>query len=236
MTAYASANTVQRLIRLAYMDAGYLQEGEQPNGDQYSDGLMRLNDIVNIWQTQGLKLWTVQDLAIPLVAGKGKYQLGPAGDVVILRPIKVIDAYYLDSSSVRRPLISASWTDFIRLAQPAQQGSINTYFVDKQISATYVGFWLIPDANAAKGSVHLIIQNQAGNSVSLTDSPPLPIEWFIALRWALAEEISTGQPDTIVARCQNKAASYKEILENQDVENSPTFFTPDQRGSGNVYR
>ena len=55
----------------------------------------------------------------------------------------------------------------------------------------------------------------------------------MALRWALADDISTGQPEAIMNRCKANALTYLEALENWDVEDVSTQFTVDSR---NDYR
>jgi hypothetical protein len=221
--------TAQRIIRMAYKDAGLIQDGDEPTGEQYADGLMRLNDIANLWQTQGLKLWLNQDLGVPLIAGQGNYSLGPGGSVDMAKPMRVIESYYLDSSGIRRPLVPLSWDDYFRLSQVNQTGQINSYFVNKQQFKLDLFFWNIPDALAATGTVHLLIQNQITQMVSLTDTTAFPIEWSMGLRWGLADELATGQPQTIMDRCERKATAYRQALEDWDVEDAPTSFTPDQR-------
>lgn len=214
---------------MAYKDAGLIQDGDEPTGEQYADGLMRLNDIANLWQTQGLKLWLNQDLGVPLIAGQGNYSLGPGGSVDMAKPMRVIESYYLDSSGIRRPLVPLSWDDYFRLSQVNQTGQINSYFVNKQQFKLDLFFWNIPDALAATGTVHLLIQNQITQMVSLTDTTAFPIEWSMGLRWGLADELSTGQPQAIMDRCERKATAYRQALEDWDVEDAPTSFTPDQR-------
>jgi hypothetical protein len=194
-------------------------------------GWMLLQDMVNLWVTQGLKLFMTSDLGIPMVQGQNLYTVGPGGTVNMVRPLQVIEAYWQDQYSVRRPLIPLSWDDWIRLSQVNQQGEVNSYFVDKQTSVFNVWAWLTPDANAALGQMHLIIRNgyQTYSFQNLTDAVGFPVEWYLALRWGLADELSTGQPERIVARCQSKAEMYRQALEGWDVEDAPTFFVPDQR-------
>ena len=221
--------TAQRIIRMAYKDAGLIQEGDEPSGEQYADGLTRLNDIANLWQTQGLKLWTIQDIAVPLVAGKATYTLAPGGSVDMAKPMRIIESYYLDQNQIRRPLIPLSWHDWATLSQTNQQGQINSYFVNKQQNAIYVSFWLIPDYNASLGTVHLITQTRITQMVMLTDETAFPLEWSMGLRWGLADELATGQPQAIMDRCERRATAYREKLEDWDVEDAPTSFAPDQR-------
>lgn len=230
MTSSPTFHTAQRLIRFAYKDAGLVQDGDEPNGEQYADGLSRLNDMINLWQTQGLKLFLIQDIAIPLVTGKGAYTMYPAGDVAMVKPLRIIQAYNLDPSNIRRPLVVLSREEYTRLSQVTQTGQINSYFVDKQADRLVVHLWLVPDAQAALGQAHVITEVQATNMTSLTDEDGFPIEWAMALRWGLADELATGQPAAIMQRCESKAVYYRSMLEDWDVEDAPTTFAPDQRG------
>ena len=229
MTSPVTFQTAQRIIRMAHKDAGLIQDGDEPHGEQYADALMRLNDMINLWQTQGLKLFLQEDKEVPLTAGKATYTLSPTGDVQMVKPLRVLQAYYLDVNQTRRPLIPLSWEEHTRLSQVTQLGQINSYFVNKQAAELIVKFWLVPDATAATGTVHLILETQAPNMVSLTDNVGFPIEWAMALRWGLADELATGQPMSIMQRCEAKAMMYREALEAWDVEDASTTFTPDQR-------
>lgn len=228
MTAPAD-NTPASIIGDAYLDAGILQEGDSPNGEQIVTGMRKLTDIINLWQTQGLKLWLNVDTTVPLVAGQGTYVFSPTGDVVMTKPMRVIQAYYKDSTGIRRPLVVLSWDDYLRLSQVNQSGAINSYFVNKQDTQLSVFFWLLPDATAATGTAHLLLQVQVTDFINVTETMNFPIEWRIALRWGLADEFSTGQPQAIMDRCQQRALTYRTMLEDWDVEDAPTRFVPDSR-------
>ena len=229
MTAFNSAD---RIITLAMRDAGYLQEGDLPTADQYVENLLRLNDLINLWQTQGLKLWLQYDLTVPLVAGQATYSLGPGGSVNMTKPMRVLDSsYYIDTNDVKRPLTPLSRDDYNRLSNVTQTGAINSFFVDKQQLQLVVTFWLVPDATAAAGSVVLLIQQQVAQVAAITDAMNFPQEWFLALRWGLADEICTGQPQAIMDRCAAKASAFFTALEGWDVEDPGTTFAPDHRSA-----
>ena len=228
MTAPAD-NTPISIIEDAFQDAGLLPQGETPSSEQIVSGMRKLTDLINLWQTQGLKLWLNVDTPIPLVAGQGTYTMYPSGDIAMVKPMRAVDAYYIDVSGIRRPLIPLSWNDYIRLSQVNQTGAINSYFINKQQTQLSVFFWLIPDATAATGAAHLLLQTQVTNFISVTETMNFPIEWRIALRWGLADELATGQPQAIMDRCQQRAMQYRDMLENWDVEDAPTRVTPDGR-------
>lgn len=212
-------------------NARLLREGDTPTPEQYAKYLNRLNDLVNLWQTQGLKLWLNQDISIPLVAGTANYRIGPAQAVNMTKPLRVLheSSYYINVGNNRRPLYPLAWDDYNRLSNVVNRGAVNSYFVDKQRDYLNVFFWLTPDTDAATGTAHLLIQAQVTESVSLTDTMDFPREWFMALHWGLASDICVGQPSDIVQMCLAKSQEYKEALENWDVEDAPTRIEPDQR-------
>ncbi len=222
-------NTAAWIIRSAMRNAGYLARGQEPTSEDYGEHLARLNEMVNLWQTQGLKLFFLEDISVTLVAGTALYTFGAAGTTVMDKPLRVIEAYYSDANGIRRPLHPMSWSEYVRLSQVTQQGALNSYFVDKQTSLLKVFFWLVPDAVAATGTAHLVFQKQAPNFAQLNQASMFPAEWSLALVWGLADEICTGQPQVIMARCQQRATSYRKALEDWDVEDASTTFSPDAR-------
>ncbi len=231
MPQNTSYNQVERLIRQAYQSAGLVQEGDDPSSEQFANSMNRLNDMIGMWTTQGLKLWTNQDTTVPLVAGTATYTLGQGGDVNIARPMRVANnqAYYLDSSDNKRPLIVLSRDEYTRLSNTTQNGAINSFFYDPQQTLARVSFWMTPDTQAATGEAHLILQIPITYVTGLLDQINFPQEWYMALSWGLADEICTGQPMSIMARCSQKAEDYRRKLEDWDTEEAPTMFQPDQR-------
>lgn len=232
MTAPASFNSPARLIEYAMKDAGLLQRGDAPDSEHYAEYGNRLLDLINLWQTQGLKLWLQRDLAIPLVANQGAYVLSPTGGIVMAKPLRALQAYTLNTSGVRRPLLMISRDEYTRLSNVSQAGAINSVFVDKQQLALVLNFWLVPDATAALDIAHVILQYQVTNFTTLTEGIEFPVEWFMALRWGLADDIATGQPQAIMDRCTQRAMTFKNALEDWDVEDASTTFQPDSRGQG----
>lgn len=226
----AVSNTAAGIIADAMRDAGLLQKGEEPDSDEYSEYLRRLCDIINLWQTQGLKLFLLEDITIPLVESQSTYSLDVGGSVDMTRPLRGLQGYVLTTSDIRRPLNVMSWDDYMRLSQiTGNDGVINSFFINKQAEAMYVFFWNAPDATEALNEAHLLIQTQATNPIMLTDEVSFPQEWRIALRWGLADDIATGQPQAIMDRCRHKAEEYRYMLENWDVEDATTYFVMDPR-------
>lgn len=231
----ATSNTVFGIINDAMHDAGYLSEGDNPNSEQLASCQRRLCDIINLWQTQGLKLFLLQGVTIPLVAGQNRYTLAPTGNVVMARPLQVMEGYILDANSnIKRPINPLAWSDWMTLSQTTgNDGTISSFFVDKKAAYMDVVFWNTPNTQEAANVAVLLMRQQAPNPYNLEEHVSFPQEWRIALRWGLADDIATGQPQAIMDRCAERATVFREALEDWDVEDTSTRFTPDTRMFGN---
>lgn len=234
-------NTPSSIIEDAFLHSGKIQLGQTPNGEQIAQSMRALIGLINYMQTKGLKLWLNSTVDLTLVAGQGTYSFGPSGDVVMAKPLRVIQADYVQlptNNEVRRPLTPLSWDDYMLLSQRNQQGAPNSYFVNKKQLELDVFIWLVPDSGAAsQGFAQLLMQLQVENFTNLTDTMNFPIEWRLYLEWGLADQLSVGQPDSIIQNCMMRAETYRTALEDWDIEDVPTRFAPDgQRGQGNSSR
>lgn len=233
MTAPAY-NSPYPIITDAYLDAGLIQRGEEPDSGQLATGMRRLQDLINIEQTQGLKLFLQEDLSVTLVAGTRDYVL----TVASVKPLRVLQGYYQDNNTPanRRPIYPLSWQEWLTLSQvstaAAARGSVTQYFINKQSTTLTVSFWLTPDTTAALGTAHLMTQRQVTNPIMLNEAMEFPIEWRMFLHWGLAAELATGQPQAVIDRCEGKATTYRAVLEDWDVEDAETSFQPDSRYGG----
>lgn len=224
-----TALTASALIIAGYRDAQKLARGATLPADLLTEGLDRLNDLINLWQSQGLKLFLDEELTVPLVAGKQLYSFRPLGDVAMPRPLLIKQAAYWESTDNSRPLIPISRQEWTHLSSRTAQGSVNQYFADKLADRLDLYLWQVPDTIAATGTIHVVVRKQAFNPVNLTDAVTFPPEWAIALRWGIADEVAFGQPEAVQARCQSRAQAYRQALEDWDVEDAETYFQPDPR-------
>jgi hypothetical protein len=229
--------TCIEIMNDAYLDAGLIGQGDTLNSEQQAVGMRRLNKLVNYLQTKGQKLFVQFDygLAAPILAvgvgGQGNpYTFGPGGLISMTKPRRVVEAYYTDNNQVRRPLIMMSRNEWDTLSTTTSQGTITSYYVDKQLSTLNVYLWEVPDAQGVTGIVHLILDLQIGNFAQVNDAMAFPPEWALTLEWGLAHQLSTGQPQAVIERCKENAAFYQYELENWDQEDASVFFQPDSLG------
>lgn len=239
-TAAPIPTTCYQTICDAMTDAGKLGQGREPNSEQLAENMRRLNKYVNYLQTQGAMLWVEEDLSIQaptLQAGVSLYPIGVGGVTTVpalspvAKPRRVIEAYYTDSNTTRRPLGIVSRNDWDTYSTTTQQGTIVNVWPDKQLNVININLWMTPDSQAATGAVHLICDLQIPNFSMLTDAMYFPSEWALTLEWGLASQICTGMPDEIVERCEKMSMLYETALLGWDQEDASTRFQPDPQGA-----
>lgn len=239
MTTPVTDNTAYSTICEAMWDACLIPSGEDPDSEIIGKHLRRLNQLVLETTTaeDGPRLWLLADTSVPLVAGNNLYTFGPTGSVIMPSPKYVYDQYYQYSApngSTRRPVARVSRQEWDMLSTLVQQGPITQIFVDPQQTVAAptmnVNTWLTPDANEATGTLHLVFRNLVTGFVNITDQMNFPIEWALFLHWTLASEICQGQPQSVISRCDGKAAYYKQKLIDWDQEHETSILPqPDQR-------
>ena len=222
----ADYGTPQRLITMALRDAGKIARDQTPDSEWFLEGMQRLADLLYFQQTQGLKLWLLQDITVPIVSGTQTYTFGPSGMTVMNKPFRVDFGYATTGTNQnRREITPISYNDWARLSNTTQEGLVTQYFVDKQLTNLSVKLWLIPnDEQVSDGEVHLVMRTKANHLETLTETMTFPPELYLALRWALASEFASGSPVTVQQRCMTLSERYLEALNDFDIEDVPVQF------------
>ncbi len=95
---------VQQLIKTALQDIGAVAKSELPTSDEMTDGLLKLNFMIDAWSVRSLMVLGTILEGFPLVAGKYAYTIGPGGDFDTTRPSAVTDAFIRDGRSTDTPV------------------------------------------------------------------------------------------------------------------------------------
>ncbi len=200
-----------------------------------------LNLLVKYLMTKGIKLWTIQDLIIPLVADQFAYTILEdtivVGEIDEPKPIKVIQVFLRNTSvtpelDIPVQLISRNQYDF--LSSKYTTGTPNSLYVDEQRTSTILNVWPVPDTTIATDyELHLTQQRPIADINDNADIIDFPNEWYNTLVWVLADDIAIEfeVPANHRAEIAAKAAMYKEELEGWDVEYTSTYFQVDMRPS-----
>jgi hypothetical protein len=227
--------TRDQIISSALRKLGVLELGATPDSDTISNSSQVLNLMIKQWMTDGIKLWTVVEYTLPLVASKNSYTIGPSGDLVADKPLRLIQAFLRNiqvSPNVDTPMQIFSKEQYNVLGSKNSTGTPNSVFLDPNTTYSTVYIYLTPDSNTATNyQMHLVVQKPIDDILTSISIPNFPVEWMQALTWGLADQLALeyGLPVNHRQEINLRSEKYKSQLEDWDVEYSSTYFTPDTR-------
>jgi hypothetical protein len=229
--------TRNEIISASLRLLGVLEEGAVASTTAIDNASMVLNLLIKDWMTDGIKLWTVNEIILPLVNNKDSYSLGEdaTNDLVTPRPLRIIQAFLRNNSvspAVDIPMTIISEQEYNILGSKKSQGNVNTVMYKPYVNNGILKVFLTPNSQVATDyELHLNVQRPIEDITSSNQTFDFPQEWYQCLRWGLASELSADygvdlQRATLVIQ---RAEQYKQRLMAWDVENASTFFQPDGR-------
>jgi hypothetical protein len=244
----SSTFTVSRdqIISLALRKLGVLELGSTPDSETVANASLNLNLLVKQMATQGLKLWKVNELVLPLVAGQTKYTIGPltqnpSTDLDTAKPLKVIQAWLRNISVtpfIDTPMQLLSKQEYDVLGSKFSTGVANSVYYNVRQNSGEMNVYLTPDSNAATTYVLYFVCQQPMDDVTSGGAiPDFPSEWMNTLVWNLADlmAIEYSVPANHRAEIAQRAKMYQDQLNDWDVEATSTFFQADLRMANVVF-
>jgi hypothetical protein len=182
---------------------------------------MASNLLLGRWASQGVNLWKVELLSIPLVQGTSAYSV-PSNVIVML------DTYVTttDSSgnSIDRLILPISRTEYSSYPNKEQQGFPTTYWMDRLLSPT-VTLWPVPDGSETTLNYYAVQQIQDAN-FSSGQTLDLPLYFLEAFAYGLAQRLATiWAPDRAVG-LKTLADEAYQIAAMQNVETAQQYISP----------
>ena len=248
----SSTYTVTRdeIITLALRKLGVLEIGTPPDADTISNASMSLNLLIKQFSTDGLKLWKISEIIIPLINNQTSYTLGGASSSLMYdslnptiaitdKPLKVIQGFYRNIQTtpyIDTPVMVMSKQEYNVLGSKFSTGTANTIFYDPRKLNGVLYVYLTPDLNAQTNiQLHIVAQMPLDDLTTALGVPDFPNEWMNCLVWNLADQLSLeyGVPMNARQEIAQRAGAYKTLLSDWDVEASSTFFAPDFRSTNN---
>jgi hypothetical protein len=241
--------TVSRdqIIQLALRKLGVLDLGNTPDSETVADAALNLNLLIKQMSTEGLKLWKVQELVLPVTANTTTYNLGSGGvnvydsfetsfsTPITDKPLKLIQAWYRNTTAtptIDTPLTLFSKQEYNMLGSKFSTGVANSIFYDIKNTYGTVYVYLTPDSYSQSNlNLHMVMQMPLQDLNQAQAIPDFPNEWMNCLVWNLADQLAIqySVPQNHRVEIAQRAAMYKEQMISWDVESYSTFFQPDLR-------
>ena len=231
-----------QIIALALRKLGVLELGDKPDAETIANASLSLNLMIKQMATEGLKLWKINELVLPLVTGQTDYTIGPVSsdpttDLDTDKPLKVIQAWIRNTTvtpNIDTPLQILSKQEYNILGSKFSTGVSNSMFYDVRKNTGKMYVYLTPDSNsAATYSLYFVAQQPMDDLSRAQDIPDFPNEWMNTLVWNLADQLAIeyAVPANHRQEIAQRAVAYKAQLTDFDVESTSTFFQPDMRMS-----
>lgn len=195
---------------------GIIAEGETPSSELMEDIRIAFNTLLDSWSAERLSVFATQDQTLTWPAGSASRTLGPSGDLVGLRPIKLLDStYFKDPSTV----VSYDLTIVNEAAYNsiALKTSTSAYPQILRIEMTMpdatVYLYPVPTIAIEMHFISVIALTQVDN---LTTDIVVPPGYLRALTFNLAAEICPELGIEPPATTQRIAMTSKRILKAQN--------------------
>ncbi len=181
--------TAADLIRGALKELRAIGQGETPTAEEMSDGLDRLNMMLESWSLDRLYVYTEAQDAIPLVVGKNAYTWGTGGDIPSSRPVRLIDAYTRDAASIdhtARILVTAN--DYDRISVKGLKAYWPTaVWLETTFPLSILHVWPTPDKTY---NIYVRSYLQLQQFANLNDAISLPPGYKEAIMFNLAPTLA----------------------------------------------
>lgn len=174
------------------------------------------------WSNQGVNLWQVDLVTVPLVQGQATYS-------VDANTVTMLDAYIAyQSPEIDRIIMPVSRTEYASYPNKTQQGFPTVFWFDRLLSPT-VTLWPVPDGNETSLKYYRVIRIQDANmnGTQQLDIPPI---WLEAMAYGLAERLAMIWAPDKLAIMKPMADEAYNIAAAQNVETAQQYISPQISG------
>jgi hypothetical protein len=203
----------------------YMNIGIRPTSilqEHMETARMAANMMLSRWSNQGVNLWAVDLIEVPLVQGQATYSVD-ANTVVIL------DAYIRYESGgsppIDRPIMPISRTEYASYSTKTTQAAPTTFWFDRLLSPT-ITLWPVPDGQSATYLRYYRVKRIQDASMAGNTQVDIPYMWLEAFADGLAYRLARiWKPEVAVALKAQADESYK-IAADQNIETSNVYISP----------
>jgi hypothetical protein len=187
---------------------------------------MASNMMLARWSNQGVNLWAVDLISVPLVQGQATYSVD-ANTVMILDAYMEIDNG--NGQPIDRIILPISRTEYASYPNKEQQGFTTTYWFDRLLSPT-VTLWPVPDGNSAQYLKYYRVRQLQDSNLQNGQQVEIPYLWMEAFAYGLAQRLAMVWSPEKVAILKPIADESYMIAAEQNVEQAQQYISPQIAG------
>jgi hypothetical protein len=181
--------TALTIIESAMSKIGMLSAGETVSAEDADVGLRRLNALVDALENEGFFAYTTVDTTFTLTAGDTSMTIGPAQEIDIARPMKILRGSFSRLNGTDYPLNPISEPEYNEICQKTSYSSVapSVCFFDGGSPTGTLYFWPAPTEAV---EVHLITPESGGQATDLTTAYVFPNGYQRYIEFALGIEMA----------------------------------------------
>jgi hypothetical protein len=182
---------------------------------------MAANLMLARWSNQGVNLWAVDLITVPLVQGQSTYNVDS-------NTVMILDAYMEITNSgqpIDRIIMPVSRTEYASYPNKEQQGFTTTYWFDRLISPT-ITLWPVPDGSSAQYLKYYRVRQLQDSNLQNGQQVEIPYLWMEAFAYGLALRLAQIWAPQMLASLKPMADESYQIAADQNVEYAQQYISP----------
>jgi hypothetical protein len=182
---------------------------------------MAANLMLARWSNQGVNLWAVDLITVPLVQGQKTYNVDS-------NTVMILDAYMEITNSgqpIDRIIMPVSRTEYASYPNKEQQGFTTTYWFDRLISPT-ITLWPVPDGSSAQYLKYYRVRQLQDSNLQNGQQVEVPYLWMEAFAYGLALRLAQIWAPQMMASLKPMADESYQIAADQNVEYAQQYISP----------
>lgn len=187
---------------------------------------MATNMMLSRWSNQGVNLWKVDLVTVPLVEGQKTY-------TVDSNTVMILDAYMrIDnglSDPIDRIISPISRTEYASYPNKDQQGFTTTFWFDRLLSPT-VTLWPVPDGSSAQYLKYYRVIRIEDSEFTNGQTVDIPYLWFEAFADGLAYRLARVWNPPMAPGLKMLADESYNIAASQNIEQAQQYISPQISG------
>ena len=187
---------------------------------------MATNLMLSRWSNQGVNLWQVDLVTVPLVQGQSTYTVDP-------KTVMILDAYMVidngNGQPIDRIIMPVSRSEYASYPNKLQQGFTTVYWFDRLLAPT-VTLWPVPDGSSAQYLKYYRVQQIQDSEYSSGQQVDVPYLWLEAFADGLAFRLARIWNPAIAPGLKMLADESYGIAAAQNTEYAQQYISPQLMG------
>lgn len=182
---------------------------------------MATNMMLATWSNEGVNLWAVDLVTVPLVQGVSTYPVDS-------NTVMILDAYMATmqgSTETDRVIMPVSRTEYSTYPNKQQQGFTTVFWFDRLINPT-VTLWPVPDGASAQYLKYYRVRRLQDADMANAQTVDIPYLWLEAFADGLAYRLAKVWNPQLAPGLKAAADETYKIAAEQNIEQASQFISP----------